>query len=139
MRRSAKSRPVANVMLAYLLLWVLYDLWETQASSDTRFTCFVIGLGIFFLAILPDAFQWSLLAGHRRFWSLLGVLRNEGAVVTAAVPKEAVLREESRAVVDRTFGGSLPSFLAHFMGGKTISDAEADELKAVIDRFREGG
>ena len=67
-----------------------------------------------------------------------GVLRNENAMVTAAVPKEEILREESRAVVDRTFEGSLPSFLAHFMGGKTISDAEADELKAIIDRSREG-
>ena len=67
-----------------------------------------------------------------------GVLRNENAVVSAAVPKEAVLREESRAVVERAFDGSLPAFLAHFMGGRTISAAEADELKAVIDRFREG-
>ena len=68
-----------------------------------------------------------------------GVLRNENAVVTAAVPKDAVLREESRAVVERTFEGSLPSFLNHFMGGRTISNAEADELKAIIDRYREGG
>ena len=67
-----------------------------------------------------------------------GVLRNENAVVTAAVPKDEVLREESRAVVDRAFEGSLPSFLVHFMGGRTISDAEADELKAIIDRYREG-
>ncbi len=67
-----------------------------------------------------------------------GVLRNENAVVTAAVPKDEVLREESRAVVNRAFEGSLPSFLAHFMGGRTISDAEADELKAIIDRYREG-
>lgn len=59
-------------------------------------------------------------------------------MVTSAVPREAVLREESRAVVERSFDGSLPSFLAHFMGGKTISDEEADELKAVIDRYREG-
>ena len=68
-----------------------------------------------------------------------GILRNDNTVVTAAVPKEDVLREESRAVVDRTFDGSLPSFLTHFMGGRTISDAEADELKAIIDRYREGG
>lgn len=67
-----------------------------------------------------------------------GVLHNENAVVTAAVPKDEVLREESRAVVNRAFEGSLPSFLAHFMGGRTISDAEADELKAIIDRYREG-
>ena len=67
-----------------------------------------------------------------------GILRNDNAVVTAAVPKEEVLRGESRAVVERTFEGSLPSFLAHFMGGRTISDEEADELKAIIDRYREG-
>lgn len=67
-----------------------------------------------------------------------GILRNDNAVVTAAVPKEEVLREESRAVVERTFEGSLPSFLAHFMGGRTISGAEADELKAIIDSYREG-
>ena len=68
-----------------------------------------------------------------------GILRNDNTVVTAAVPKEDELREESRAVVDRTFDGSLPSFLTHFMGGRTISDAEADELKAIIDRYREEG
>lgn len=67
-----------------------------------------------------------------------GVLRNDNAVVSATVPKDEVLREESRAVVERAFDGSLPSFLAHFMGGRTISAAEAEELKAVIDGFREG-
>ena len=41
-------------------------------------------------------------------------------------------------MVERSFDGSLPSFLAHFMGGRTITDEEADQLKAVIDRFREG-
>ena len=66
-----------------------------------------------------------------------GILRNDNTIVTAAVPKDAVLREESRAVVNRSFEGSLPSFLAHFMGGRTISEAESDELKALIDRYRE--
>ncbi len=67
-----------------------------------------------------------------------GVLRNENAVVSAVIPQEQILREESRAVVDRAFDGSLPSFLAHFMGGHPISDEEADELKAIIDRYRKG-
>ncbi len=49
-----------------------------------------------------------------------GVLRNENAVVSAVIPKDDVLRDESRAVIERTFDGSLPSFLAHFMGGRTI-------------------
>ena len=109
MRRSAKSRPVANVMLAYLWLWVLYDLWETQASPDTRYTCLVIGLGIFFLAALPDAFQWSLLAGHRRFWSLLGVLRNEGSFCKLREGLCGYLESEGIDVVEhrRTLAGCI--------------------------------
>ena len=67
-----------------------------------------------------------------------GILQNKNAVVTSLIPREAIQREESKAVVERTFGGSLPSFLAAFMGGRTLSDAEADELKAVIDQFRKG-
>lgn len=68
-----------------------------------------------------------------------GVLRNENSVVTSVIPKEDILREESRAVVEGTFGGSLPSFITAFMGGRTISAQEADELKSLIDRFREEG
>jgi len=88
---------------------------------------------------LKEQVSWSKTTTYTVLKKLVerGVLRNENAVVTAAVPREDILREESRAVVDRAFEGSLPSFLAHFMGGKTISNAEADELKALIDRFRE--
>ena len=45
--------------------------------------------------------------------------------------------EESRYVVATSFSGSLPSFLVSFLGGKTISDAEAEELKRLIDAHRE--
>ena len=52
--------------------------------------------------------------------------------------REDILRAESQDVVKRTFGGSLPTFLTSFMSGRTLSDAEADELKALIDQYREG-
>ncbi len=65
-----------------------------------------------------------------------GVLQNDGSAVTSLIPREAVQREESRAVVDRTFNGSLPSFLTAFFGGRHISAKEAEELKALIDAHR---
>ena len=68
-----------------------------------------------------------------------GVVKNENATVTARVPRADILRGESRDVVERTFGGSLPTFLTSFMSGRTLSDAEAEELKALIDQFRERG
>ena len=43
-----------------------------------------------------------------------GVLKSEGAVVTSLVSREEVQSAESAEVVERTFSGSLPSFIAAF-------------------------
>ena len=67
-----------------------------------------------------------------------GYAQNENALVTALISRETAQMEESRYVVATSFSGSLPSFLVSFLGGKTISDAEAEELKALIDAHREG-
>lgn len=67
------------------------------------------------------------------------ILVNEGAQVRALVDQEQVQRQQSQEVVDRAFEGSLPRFLTAFMQGRRISDQEAEELKALIERCREGG
>jgi len=67
-----------------------------------------------------------------------GFAKNENAVVTSLVEREKVAACESTRVVDRAFNGSLPGFLAAFLGGKTISEQEAAELKRLIDSHKEG-
>ena len=62
-----------------------------------------------------------------------GLVRNEDSLVTVLVEREQVQRYESRRFIDGTFGGSLPDFIASFLGGRQISDKEAAELKAIID------
>lgn len=66
-----------------------------------------------------------------------GYVQNENAVVTALISRAEAQAEESNYVVDSSFSGSLPGFLVAFLGGKTISDAEAEELKSLIDAHRE--
>lgn len=66
-----------------------------------------------------------------------GFLKNEDTVVSSVVPKEEVQGAESEFFVERAFSGSLPQFLVSFLGGKTISAQEAEELKRLIDRHRE--
>lgn len=66
-----------------------------------------------------------------------GVVHTENAVVTAKVGREAVQQAESRAFVDKNFHGSLPGFLAAFVGGKGLTVEEADELRRMIDQFEE--
>ena len=66
-----------------------------------------------------------------------GYLTNENAVVTALIPKEKAQAEESAYFLERTFGGSLPQFIAAFLGGKKISEKEAEYLKKLIDEHKE--
>lgn len=70
--------------------------------------------------------------------ALKDLVRNENSVVTALIKREQAQRYESEAVVDRAFGGSLPSFVAAFMGGRGLSDEDAEELHRLIDAYREG-
>ncbi len=66
-----------------------------------------------------------------------GFAKNEGSVITSLVAKNDVQKYESNRVVNTSFDGSLPSFLASFFGGKKISEDEAQELKRLIDNYRE--
>ena len=67
-----------------------------------------------------------------------GYVSNDKAMVTARVSREAAREVESRYVVETRFSGSLPSFLVSFLGGRTISEEEAEDLKRLIDAHREG-
>ena len=62
-----------------------------------------------------------------------GILQNEGGMVTALVKRDEVQQAESAAVVDRTFGGSLPRFVAAFLNSKPISRKEAAAIRALLD------
>lgn len=66
-----------------------------------------------------------------------GFARNDDTIVSSVIPREQVQAFASDHFVEHTFKGSLPGFLAAFLGGKTISEAEAAELKRLIDSHRE--
>ena len=68
-----------------------------------------------------------------------GILRNENATVTALVKKEAVCRQESEQLLHRSFGNSLPAFVASFLQDKKLTQQEAEELKRLIDAASLGG
>ena len=62
-----------------------------------------------------------------------GYIENTQAVVRVLIPKERVQADESEYFVERTFDGSLPAFLTAFLGGKTITEHEAEKIKKMID------
>ncbi|MCM1468548.1 MAG: BlaI/MecI/CopY family transcriptional regulator [Alistipes sp.] len=66
-----------------------------------------------------------------------GYIKSEETVISVMIPKERVQADETEYFVERTFSGSLPGFVAAFLGGKTISDKEAAEIVRLIDEHRE--
>ena len=68
-----------------------------------------------------------------------GVLKNERSVVTSLVSKEEVQAAEVEEMVEKTFLGSLPAFIAAFARNRKVTEKELDEVQAMIDSFRKGG
>jgi predicted transcriptional regulator len=67
-----------------------------------------------------------------------GVLKNENTVVTSLVSKDQVQAAELNEMVEKTFEGSLPAFIAAFTRHKKLSDADIDAVQEMIDRYRKG-
>ena len=67
-----------------------------------------------------------------------GVLKNENSVVSALVTKDEVQAAEINEMVEKTFEGSLPAFIAAFTKHQKISEKELDAVQAMIDRYRKG-
>ena len=67
-----------------------------------------------------------------------GVLKNESTVVSALVTKDEIQGAEIDEMVEKTFEGSLPAFIAAFSKCKALSDKEIDALQDMIDRYRKG-
>ena len=68
-----------------------------------------------------------------------GVLKNENSVVTSLVSKDQVQAAELNEMVERTFEGSLPAFIAAFTKHQKLSEKEIDAVQQMIDAYRKGG
>ena len=67
-----------------------------------------------------------------------GVLKNENTVVSTLVTKDEVQAAEINEMVEKTFEGSLPAFIAAFTKHQKLSAKELDAVQAMIDRYRKG-
>ena len=71
--------------------------------------------------------------------SARAVVQNENSLVTSLVSKEAVQAAEIDEMVEKTFEGSLPAFIAAFTKYRSLSEKEIAEVQRMIDRFRKEG
>ena len=66
-----------------------------------------------------------------------GILKNENTIVTALVSKEEAQKSRLEEMVEETFEGSMPAFIAAFSKSKRLSKDEVEQLRQLIDSYTE--
>ena len=66
-----------------------------------------------------------------------GIFANTNATVSTALTRDELLARQSRQFVNQAFGGSLPGFIAAFVGGGKLSPKDTDELLQLIEAHQE--
>ena len=103
-------------------------IWENEPINSTQL-----------MKMCAENFSWKKSTSFTMIKKLQekGFIENKNSVVTSLVSQEEVMTAESKIVVTETFKGSLPKFVAAFLGGSTISEEEAEEIKKLIDSIKE--
>ena len=103
-------------------------LWEHEPVNSTRLA-----------ALCKEQLGWSKATTYTviRRLSERGVLKNENATVTALISREEAQTSRVEELVEQTFGGSIPAFIAAFSRSKKLTAAEVAQLKALIDGYGE--
>lgn len=103
-------------------------LWDVEPINSTLLA-----------ALCKERLGWSKATTYTviRRLSQRGIVKNENATVSSLVSKQEVQRSRIQKMVDETFEGSMPAFLAAFSGGKRLTRQEVDQLQAMIDRYQE--
>ena len=103
-------------------------LWEHEPVSSTEL-----------VRLCSEQLEWKKSTTYTVIKRLgeRGVVKLENAVVTALVTRDEIQLSESREFLGRTFGGSLPAFIAAFTGGKALSQEDAAAIRRLIDQYEE--
>ena len=70
-------------------------------------------------------------------YTVIKRLCDKAAVVTSLVARATVQQADGQEVLQRSFHGSLPSFLAAFLRAGSVSDQEAAEIEQMLEEYRQ--
>ena len=103
-------------------------LWEHEPVNSTKL-----------VELCKTQLGWSKATTYTviRRLSERGVLVNENTVVRTLISKEEAQASRVEEMMEETFQGDLPAFLAAFARGRKLSRQEADQLKQMIDSYAE--
>ena len=103
-------------------------LWDNEPVNSTKL-----------VQLAKETLGWSKATTYTviRRLSERGVVKNENTIVTALISKEQAQKSRLEEMVEETFEGSMPAFIAAFSRSKKLTRSEVDQLKALIDSYEE--
>ena len=103
-------------------------LWEQEPVNSTRL-----------VELCKQRLGWSKATTYTviRRLSERGVLKNENATVTSLISKEQAQQSRLQEMMEETFEGSVPAFLAAFSKSKRLTREEVAQLQSMIDDYQE--
>ena len=103
-------------------------LWENEPVNSTKL-----------VELCKNRLGWSKATTYTVIRRLAerGVLKNENAVVTSLISKEEAQKHRLQEMMEETFEGSMPAFIAAFSRSKKLTKEEVDQLRDLINSYQE--
>ena len=103
-------------------------LWDNEGASAAALA-----------ALAKERLGWSRTTTYTVIKRLgeRGVLQNEGGEVRSLYSKEDIQFREIDELVEKTFAGSLPAFVAAFTRHKKLTQEQAEEIRRMIADYTE--
>ncbi len=67
-----------------------------------------------------------------------GLFENRDGIVRSLISRNDFYSAKSRQIVEDSYHGSLPAFIAAFISRSDLTAEEAEEIQKMIDSFRRG-
>ena len=102
-------------------------LWEHEPINSTQLA-----------KLCKEQLGWSRPTTYTviRRLSERGVLKNENTIVSTLVTKEQVQQAEMEEMMERTFEGSVPAFIAAFANSKKLTKEDLSQLEELIKNYQ---
>ena len=103
-------------------------LWEHEPMNSTKL-----------VELCKEKLGWSKATTYTVIRRLgdRGVLINENTIVRSLVSKEQAQSARMEEMMEETFQGNLPAFLAAFTRGRKLNAEEVAQLREFIDAYEE--
>lgn len=101
-------------------------LWENEPINSTKL-----------VKLCKERLGWSKATTYTviRRLSERGVVQNENTIVSSLISKEQAQQDRLEAMMDETFEGDMPAFLAAFSKSQKLSQADVAQLRTFIENY----